>query len=68
MTTKAERAEREKYAKLVDAMISEVPWCQHMWSRAALMIAARAIRRGRHFTPEEKIQNLMRAVFGKKKR
>lgn len=50
------------HAKLVSDMIDEEPWKSHMWARCALMIAARAIRRGRHLTDEEKLENLWKAL------
>lgn len=49
-------------ADLVRAMIISPPWCEHTWARAALMIAARAIERGRHLTGKEKLGNLMKAL------
>jgi hypothetical protein len=60
---KPDKHQREYCAKLVDAMLNEVPWKYHMWARGALAIAARAIRRGRNLTDEEKMSNLMKAIF-----
>lgn len=53
-----QETEREHCAQLVDAMMNEKPWCDRLWARAALAIAARAIRRGRHLTASEKLLNL----------
>lgn len=49
---------REVHAKLVEMMIHQPPWSEHIWARAALAIAARAIRRGRHLTKSEKLENM----------
>lgn len=51
---------REKCAQLVDEMLKEPAFASHARTRLALMIAARAIRRGRHLTPEEKFENIVR--------
>ena len=71
-TVKAERAlsadigrpssEREAYARLVEAMIGQAPWKDQLWARTALAIAARSIRRGRHLTEAEKIENLAKSM------
>jgi hypothetical protein len=53
---------REDCAALIDTMLTESPWKDQMWSRGALMIAARAIRRGRHLTDAEKIANAFRWI------
>lgn len=45
-------------AHLVEQMITQRPWCNHPWARCALATAARTIRRGRHLTEPEKIENL----------
>lgn len=58
------KAQREQCAQLVEAMITERPWSEKLWARGALAIAARAIRRGRHLTGEERAQNL-RAIIAK---
>lgn len=55
-------------AELVEAMLTMPPWSEQMWSRGALMIAARAIRRGRHLTDAEKMDNLLKAVFPKSRK
>jgi hypothetical protein len=47
-----------RHSQLVEQMIHETPWKDQPWARAALMIAARAIRRGRHLTEREKLENL----------
>ncbi len=54
---------QEQAADLVEAMIAMPPWNEQMWSRGALMIAARVIRRGRHLTGKERADNLVKAVF-----
>lgn len=53
-----ERGVRERCAKLIDAMLDEEPYKDQPWARVALGIAARAVRRGRHLTSREKLQNL----------
>jgi hypothetical protein len=55
------RSEVERAAQLVEAMIWERPWKDKQWARCALGIAARSIRRGRHLTYAEKMDNLRRA-------
>lgn len=52
----------EAYAKLVQEMIYQKPWCEQSWARLALAVAARAIRRGRHLTESEKLHNLATAM------
>ena len=54
---------QEETAKLVDAMVDIEPWKDQIWARSALMIAARAIRRGRHLTDQEKLENLLKAIW-----
>lgn len=49
---------RESAACLIEQMIEQKPWRDQMWARGALMIAARAIRRGRHLSNAEKSDNL----------
>lgn len=49
-------------AESVEAMITQKPWCDQIWARAALAIAARAIRRGRHLTKAERLENLAMAM------
>lgn len=53
---------RERSAKLVEAMITQRPWADHQWARVALAIAASAVRRGRHLTESEKIENLAKSM------
>lgn len=53
---------REECAAMVEAMMDEKPWKDQLWSRTALAIAARAIRRGRHLTEEERLKNLADAM------
>lgn len=55
--------DQEACAKLVDQMMDESPWKDKLWSRCALTTAARAIRRGRHLSAEERLANIMSAVF-----
>lgn len=55
---------REESAKLVEAMIHEAPYKDRPWARVALAIAARAIRRGRHLTDQEKLLNLADSMEG----
>ena len=57
--------DQAKAARLVRAMIKQAPWKDQMWSRAALIIAARAIDRGRHLTNMEKAKNLRTALLGR---
>lgn len=54
--------EMERAAKLVEEMLDQKPWKDRLWSRAALAIAARAIRRGRHLTENEKYENLRKVI------
>lgn len=54
--------QRERCAKLVEEMLTERPWKDKPWARCALATAARAIRRGRHLTESEKLDNLMAAM------
>jgi hypothetical protein len=54
----------EECAALIDTMLSEAPWKDQMWARGALMIAARAIRRGRHLTASEKLENAFNWIEG----
>jgi hypothetical protein len=51
---------REECAKLVEEMLNEPAFSSHARTRLALMIAARTIRRGRHLTSEEKLENIAR--------
>lgn len=39
-------------------MIQQKPWSEKPWTRCALAVAGRAIRRGRHLTEREKLLNL----------
>jgi hypothetical protein len=56
-----EREIRERCAKLAEAMIHQPPYKEQPWARLALAIAARAIRRGRHLTSKEQLNNLANA-------
>lgn len=58
----AEMAERERCAKLLEALMAEVPWRDKQWARCALAVAARAIRRGRRLTDQEKLNNLANSM------
>jgi hypothetical protein len=51
---------REACALLVDQMMEDPAFNKHPRTRMALMIAARTIRRGRHLTPSEKFENMLR--------
>lgn len=53
---------QEQCAKLLDDMLKERPWNEKPWARCALSIAARAIRRGRLLTDQEKMLNLAAAM------
>lgn len=55
--------DQDQSAALVEAMIDLPPWKDQMWSRGALMMAARAIRRGRHLTDIERVENLRKAIW-----
>lgn len=54
--------QQEKYAIMVEAMLNQKPWCDHLMARGAIIMAARAIRRGRHLTATEKIDNLLKLI------
>lgn len=54
----AEAVERENCAALIDTMLTEPAYNKHSRTKLALMIAARAIRRGRHLSAYEKMENL----------
>lgn len=49
---------QEECAGLIDQMLSEPAYRDDPKTRLSLMIAARAIRRGRHLTADEKRANL----------
>jgi len=51
---------REECAKLVEQMLEDPIFSNHARVKCALKIAARAIRRGRHLTPSEKLENVIR--------
>jgi hypothetical protein len=55
---------QEECAALIDTMLTEAPWKDQMWARGALMIAARAIRRGRHLSASEKLDNAFKWIEG----
>ena len=61
--TPRELKERERCAQLVDVMLDQVPWKEHMMARGALVLAARVIRRGRHLSAAEKMENLRQAIY-----
>lgn len=54
--------QQEKYATMVEAMLKQKPWCDHLMARGALITAARAIRRGRHLTAVERLDNLLKLI------
>lgn len=53
---------RERSAKLIEAMAQWKPWNDKRNVRVALSIAARAVRRGRHLTEAEQIENLAKSM------
>lgn len=53
---------RERCAELVEQMLDMDPWKDQAWARCALMVAARAIRRGRHLTASEQLENLAKSL------
>lgn len=59
---KVDPAARELCARLVDAMKDMVPYREQPWARMALAVAARSIRRGRHLTSREQLENLAKSV------
>ncbi|MBB4063635.1 hypothetical protein [Gellertiella hungarica] len=61
---KAVEETREECAALIDVMLSETLWKTRDWARGALTIAARAIRRGRHLTVQEKAKNALEWIEG----
>ena len=54
--------DQNRSAEIVEAMLTMPPWCDEMWARGALMVAARAIRRGRHLTDKERIENVKKRL------
>lgn len=60
----ARQAEREKCAQLVEELFNQEPRSIYGREgvRVVLSIAARAIRRGRHLTDQEKLDNLASAM------
>lgn len=55
-------SERDRLADLVSQMIHEQPWDHHPHARVALSIASKAVRRGRHLTATEKLENLAKSL------
>lgn len=53
--------ESGKAAALCEALMEQTPYNKQPWARVALAIAARAIRRGRHLTPTEQLENMAKA-------
>lgn len=51
---------RETHAKIVESLLPR--FANKQWGRAALMIAARTIRRGRLLTEAEQLENLAAAL------
>lgn len=45
-------------SQLVRDMLADPKWNDQPWARMALTVAARAIERGRHWTPSERLENL----------
>lgn len=62
LLSELEGGAHERAARLVSAMVEESPWRDQQWARAALAIAASAIKRGRHLTEAEKLRNLADAM------
>lgn len=58
----AQTASREESAKVVEQTIKEMRLEDNRWARAGLLFAARAVRRGRHLTPSEKLENFKKAM------
>lgn len=58
-----EEAQRAKDAQLVRDMLEMPQWKDQAWARMALTVAARAIERGRHWTPDERLDNLFDALM-----
>lgn len=54
--------ETESAIHLIDVMLEQEPWRSEWGSRTALIVAKRAIERGRHLTEVEKLDNLDRAI------
>jgi hypothetical protein len=52
----------DRAIKLVQALMNEKPWCDQQWARAALAIAASAIKRGCLWSEDEKLENLAKAM------
>lgn len=55
--------QRVKDAQLVRDMLEMPQWKDQAWARMALTVALRAIERGRHWTPSERLDNLMEALM-----
>ena len=51
--------EQEECAVLIDQMLADPAYRNHPQRRMALTIAARTVRRGRHLTAEEKLNNIL---------
>lgn len=56
------KEQQEHDARLVEKMIDDAPWKDHLMARGALTLAAHVIRRGRHLTAKEKLANLRKAL------
>jgi hypothetical protein len=56
-------AQRAKDAQLIRDMLEMPQWKSQAWARMALTVAARAIERGRHWTPDERLDNLFDALM-----
>lgn len=55
--------QRTKDAQLVRDMLEMPQWKSQAWARMALTVAARAIERGYHWTPDERLDNLFEALM-----
>jgi hypothetical protein len=56
------RDAREKSAKIVEQTLHEMHLQDRQWARAAILFASRAVRRGRHLTAKEKLENFTKAM------
>jgi hypothetical protein len=56
------QVERDRLAKMIEAMATQSPWADNVDCRMALAIAANNVRRGRPLTEQEKFSNLTKAI------
>lgn len=54
--------ETERAIHLIDVMLEQEPWRSEWGARTALIVAQRAIERGRHLTEAEKLTNINQAI------